>query len=434
MEGQKVTKVSDIHKLYFSEMGSVPLLSAREELAITRRIEVGFLRLDRLVLRSPVAMHQIKNWAHLLRIGEMDPEELLPRGRQSSKKCAGLRRNIQLLARAIARAESGLAKTRLRLKRTRNKTARTQLLRLISARYESLGERAVLLNLNPERVRRIANKIKDQARRLREGKPTGPLYILPEELLSLEKRVLAVEERIMDYKLKLLRANLRLVVSVAKSYAATSLEFSDLVQEGSLGLIRAADKFQASRGFRFSTYATWWIRQSINRAIGDKERAIRLPVHVQEGMAKIKKVGRVYMQEHGRLPQVEEYARRMRISKRKVQTMLSLMKETISLATPIGEGDQSLEDIIENKAEPSTDPLEEVALRTEVGRWLSTLSEREAEILRLRYGIGTGCSHSLEEVGKLLHITRERVRQIQMNAINKLKESPQLRQMRELMS
>jgi RNA polymerase primary sigma factor len=232
----------------------------------------------------------------------------------------------------------------------------------------------------------------------------------------------AGEAKAQDGKKKLIEANLRLVVSIAKRYTNRGLGFLDLVQEGNIGLMRAVEKFEYQRGHKFSTYATWWIRQAITRAIADQARTIRIPVHLIETINRIIRTSRMLEQQLGREPTPEEVAERLEVPADQVRRALKLSRTPVSLETPVGDDDSSLEDFIEDEASPS--PSEQ-ALKSDLTEHtqevLASLTEREEKILRMRFGIGEKTDHTLEEVGRDFHLTRERIRQIEAKALSKLR-------------
>jgi RNA polymerase primary sigma factor len=393
--------------LYLSEMGKVSLLTREEETALAQEIEASADELERLVLGSPYAVRQVRNWAELLRLHEMDAKELLPRGSPPPARIAAMRRRILDLSAHLPRGGGRPGEAVLR--------------------------KIMTLGLHEDKIHRLTNRIKDQARRLREERPTDPLPMPGVELLALDDRIARLEEKIESAKISLLRANLRLVVSIAKTFTSDSLELADLIQEGSLGLMRAVEKFNWTMGFKFSTYATWWIRQAVRRAITDKEKTIRIPVHIQEGIAQYKKATREGVQEHGNFSGGGRHARRKGMSARKVQALQLAMQEPVSLAHTTGvEDESSLEGLLEDKTTPVPHKrAEESMRRDEIWKWISHLDKREAGVLRMRFGLDGGSPRSLEEVGRALHVTRERARQIQFQALNKLRESPNFERMRD---
>lgn len=487
-------------RMYLTEMAKVPLLKRDVEVELAKNVNENEKKLTRIVLESPLIIKEIKNWYTLIEQEEMTPKELMPRGRKSSSQLRNMRLKVKEAVKRISLLEKNIAKLEAKATEPglddKSKAKNEEKIQKIRSEMISL---IAGLNINQDKIKRLINKIKITATKLNDisselerierkykmpieklqdlytkfvsgkisaanfKKMSGGLVavnmaedieyiksliskqkhikdgisISSKELVETDRKIRNLEELIHRDKMKLIEANFRLVVSIAKKHVGISnLELSDLIQEGNLGLSKAVEKFEWKRGFKFSTYATWWIRQSINRAIADQARTIRIPVHMKELISKLTKLKKKLQQEQGREPLIEEYTKFLKISSDRVRKILKMMQEPVSLATPVGdEEDSKLEDFIEDKNSPNpVTKTYQYRLQLELEKVLNTLTPRESEIIRLRYGIGIGYPSTLEEVGKKFGVTRERVRQIESKAIRKLRYPGKCKSLKEYLS
>ena len=443
-------------QVFLKEMGRVPLLTREEEVALAKQIEAGKAELALAFYGLPLVLDRLESLRVSLQRGEIPVSEVVAYERGIGEQNAEVAERDHEDVRdrtlsgllSIRRASRSLQKHYLELCAKPAPQGASATLKSVESAQQRIVDRARAVHLTDEYQGQLLSEVKTLANDLRTGsreaigairdrvKPIERNVLFMPVSLFLEHvdRIERAERTIEDGKTRLIQANLRLVASVAKHYMGRGLQFLDLVQEGNIGLMKAVDKFEYQRGYKFSTYATWWIRQRMTRAIADQASTIRVPVHMHESVQKLRRASARLVQRYGRPPTVWELAEHVELSEARTREMMEYLKEPVSLETPVGEHeDAKLGDLLEDRTVP---PPYAAALRADtrrqVDKVLGVLTSKEEYIIKKRFGIGFVKGHTLEEISEDFGVTRERIRQIEASALRKLRQPQCLEMLKEL--